>query len=178
MRSLFAIALAYTVVAGPCAAQSGQDADDTMMRMEAAMGQAQAQAARPGDETLDCPALEAEMVATMQDPAMQAQVASQGAWAQGQLDAAGDGRARMMAMMGGSMIIGIASSLIPGLGYAQMAQQRAMGAGMEAQSQQNMAEMMRQAEGVMTILPQLMRGQRVHELAQARQCAFLEQTQQ
>jgi hypothetical protein len=144
--------------------------------MMAAQAEAQAQAVRPGDEELSCDALQAEMVATMQDPAVQAHLAQSGAWAQGQLDAAGEVRSRMMGQMGVNIFLGLASSFIPGAGYAQMAAQRAMAARQQAQAEQNMAGMMQMSEGMMTIMPQIMRGQRVYELAQAKQCEFLQET--
>jgi hypothetical protein len=171
-RSALALALALSFQ--PAAAQTTEEIspDAMMAQMEAAQAEARAQAAHPGDEALGCEQLQAEMTATMQDPAVQSQLAAQGAWTQGRMDAAGEGRGRMMAMMGGSVILGLASSFVPGLGYAQMAQQRAMSAGMEAQTEQNMAQAMQQAQGMATIMPQLMRGERVHELAQAKQCAF------
>ncbi len=174
MRTFFcsALALSLALALHPAAAQAP---DDMLARMEAAQAEAQAQAVRPGDEELSCDALQAEMVATMQDPAVQTQMAQQGAWAQGQMDAADGARGQMMAMMGMSMFMGLASSFVPGLGYLQGAQQRAMSAGMEAQAQQNMAQSMQQAEGAMTIMPQLMRGQRLYELGQAKQCAFVQE---
>ncbi|MBY0565234.1 MAG: hypothetical protein K2P58_13760 [Hyphomonadaceae bacterium] len=86
------------------------------------------------------------------------------------------GRAR--AQMGMSMILGIASLFIPGGGYGQMIAQRAIAAGQQAQTEQHMAQMMRMAEGMIPLMPQMMRGQRVYELAQAKQCAFVAETAQ
>lgn len=177
MRSLICSLIALTIALGAQPALA-QDPDAMMASMTAAQAEAQAAAVRPGDEDLTCEALQSEMTTTMQDPAVQAQLAQQGAWAQGQMDTAGETRGRMMGMMGMSMFMGLASSFVPGLGYVQMAQQRAMSAGMEAQAQQNMAQMMQQAEGAMTIMPQLMRGQRVYELAQAQECAFVQEMAQ
>ncbi len=112
----------------------------------------------------------------MQDPAVQAQLAQTGAWAEGQREAAGEARSRMLGQMGVNMFLGLASSFIPGAGYAQMAAQRAMAAGQQAQMEQNMAGMMQMSEGVMTIMPQMMRGQRAAmNSAQAKQCAFLQE---
>jgi hypothetical protein len=54
-----------------------------------------------------------------------------------------------------------------------MAGQQAMAVQQQGQAQQNMAQMAEMAERVSAIMPQIMRGQRVYELAQARQCAFI-----
>jgi len=77
--------------------------------------------------------------------------------------------------MATSMFMGIASSFIPGLGYAQMAQQQAMNMQYQRQAQQNMAQMMEMGQRMQAIMPQMMRGQRVYELAQAKQCEFAQQ---
>lgn len=173
MRPLISslLALSLALAAQPA---SAQDPDAMMLRMDTAMAEAQAQASRPGDEALSCEALEAEMIATTQDPAFQARVVENGAWAQGQLDQMNAQAGRMRAQMGMSMILGLASSFIPGSGYAQMFAQRAMAAGQQAQAEQNMAQMMQMAEGLIPFMPQMYRGQRVYELAQAQQCAFVQ----
>lgn len=179
MRFFFCSALALAVALSPqyAAAQSRADvsSDDMMAQMEAAQAEARAQAVHPGDEALSCEQLQAEMTATMQDPAVQAQFAALGASAEGQMEAADEARGEMMAMMGGSVVLGLASSFVPGLGYVQMAQQRAMAPAMQARSDQNMAQITEQAQGMATVMPQLMRGERVHELAQAKQCAFVQE---
>ncbi len=77
--------------------------------------------------------------------------------------------------MAGNLFMGIASSFIPGMGYAQMAQQQIQGAQMQRQANQNMAQMMEMAARMQTIMPQMMRGQRIYELGQAKSCAFTQQ---
>jgi hypothetical protein len=175
MRSLVCSLLALTVAFAAHPAHAQDPADDMMLRMETAMADAQAQASRPGDEALSCEALEAEMIAVTQDPAFQARVAENGVWAQGQIDQMNGLAGRARAQMGMSMILGIASAFIPGGGYGQMIAQRAIAAGQQAQTQQNMAQMMHMAEGMIPLMPQMFRGQRVYELAQAKQCAFVQQ---
>lgn len=164
------LALTFTLSLQPAAAQQDQYAD-----MEATMAAAQAQAIHPDDDGLSCDQLQTEMVVTMQDPVVQAQFAQQGAWAQGQVSQMNAARGQIAAQMGASMFLGLASAFLPGLGYVQMAQQRAMAAGQQAQAQQNMAQMMENAQGMMTIMPQMMRGQRVYELGQAKQCPFTQE---
>lgn len=171
MRALFLLALTFAAAAQPVFAQ---DPEATMLRIESAMAEAEAQASRPGDAALTCEALEAEMIATTQDPAFQARMVENGAWAQGQLDQMNAQAGRMRAQMGMSMVLGLASSFIPGGGYAQMFAQRAMAAGQQAQAEQQMAGMMQMAEGMIQFMPQMYRSQRVYELAQEKTCAFVE----
>ena len=64
--------------------------------------------------------------------------------------------------------------VIPGAGYAQMATQQMQAAQMQRQAQQNMAQMNEMMERMLPIMPQMMRGQRLYELGQARQCAFVQ----
>jgi hypothetical protein len=174
MRRLIASILALSLaLAAPLAA--AQSNEDMYARMNAAMADAQAQAQRPGDDQLTCDQLQAEMTTTMQDPAVQGVIAQQGQWAQGQVEEMNAARGRAQAQLGVSLFMGLASSFIPGLGMAQAMQQRAMAAQQQAQAQQNIANMTAQAEQMSTIMPQMMRGQRVYELAQAQQCPFTQQ---
>lgn len=152
-----------------------QDYEATAAEMEQSMATAQAAAGRPGDEQLTCEQLQGEIATTMQDPAVQEAVAANGADAQAQMDRMNAARGQMRAQIATSMFMGIASSFIPGLGYAQMAQQRMMAGQQQRQAQQNMAQMMEMGQRMNGIMPQLMRGQRVYELAQAQQCAFTQE---
>jgi hypothetical protein len=173
MRSLFcsALALSFALAVQPAAAQNNED---MYARMNAAMAEAQAQAVRPGDEQLTCDQLQAEMVTTVQDPALQGVIAEQGAFAQQQMEQMNQARGRAQAQIGVSIFMSLAGSFIPGMGYAQMAQQQAMAAQQQRQAAQNMAQMNAMAEQMTTIMPQMMRGQRITQLAQAQQCAFLQ----
>ncbi|MGQ0532888.1 MAG: hypothetical protein ACT4OF_09405 [Caulobacteraceae bacterium] len=174
MRTLLlSTALSLTLaLAAPAAAQ---DYEAMGANMEQSMAAAQAQAQRPGDDELTCEQLEEEIATTMQDPAVQSAVAANGADAQAQIDQMNAARGRMRAQMAASMFMGIASSFIPGLGYAQMAQQQMQAAQYQRQQQQNMAQMQVMMERMSGIMPQMMRGQRVYELGQAKQCAFTQQ---
>lgn len=173
MRQALALAAAILclTVSGPVGAQS---AEERMLAMEQAIADAQAQASRPGDEQLSCEQLEAEMVATMQDPAVQAAVAAQGADAQAQMERMNAARDQMRAQMGVGIFMSLASAFIPGAGYAQMIQQQAMANQSRSMADQHLAEMNAMAERMTPIMPQLMRGQRVYELAQGRECAFVQ----
>lgn len=146
-----------------------------MENLDQAMTAAQAQAAHPGDEGLTCDQLQEEITTTMSDPAVQSAVAANGADAQAQMDRMNEARGQMRAQMATSMFMGLASAFIPGMGYAQMATQQMQAAQYQRQQQQNMAQMATMMERMTPIMPQMMRGQRVYELAQAQQCAFIQQ---
>lgn len=171
MRALLlSSALSLSLVFAPAAA-----AQDYAANLEQSMTAAEAQAARPGDEQLSCDQLQSEMVTTMQDPDVQTAIAANGADAQAQMERMNSARGQMQAQMGVSLFMGIAGSFIPGLGYAQMAQQQMMAAQQQRQARQNMAQMAAMGERMALVMPQMMRGQRVYELAQGQHCAFIEQ---
>jgi hypothetical protein len=173
MRTLVSmITITAALALTPAAAQ---DYEAMAAQMEQAQADAQAAATRPGDEALTCEQLENEMATTMQDPAVQQVMAANGAVAQEQMDQMNALAGRARAQMATSMFMGIASSFIPGLGYAQMAQQQMQAAQYQRQANQNMAQMMETAQRMQTIMPQIMRGQRVYELGQAKQCSFTQQ---
>lgn len=170
------ISVSLLAATGSAVAQSGED---QMMQagssLEASMAAAQAAAARPGDEQMTCDALQAEMTATMNDPALQARIAEMGVWAQGQQDQANAARGQAMGMMGMSFFSGLASSFIPGAGYAQSLAMRAQTQAMQSQMDANMAGRADMMGNMEAMMPQMMRGQRLYELAEAQQCAFLQQ---
>lgn len=170
---LLSSAVTLALACGPVAA--AQDYGSMAANMEQSMASAEAQASRPGDEQLSCDQLQNEIVTTMQDPAVQAAVAANGADGQARMDEMNAASGQVRAQMGVGIFMGLASSFIPGLGYAQMAQQQAMAVQQQRQADQHMAQMMAMAERMTPIMPQMMRGQRVYELAQAKQCAFIEQ---
>ncbi|MGE0595451.1 MAG: hypothetical protein AB7P07_03750 [Hyphomonadaceae bacterium] len=167
-----ALAAAFAIT---CGAAQAQDYDAMAAQMDASMAAAQAQAIRPGDEALTCEQIQTEMAAAMQDPAVQTVIADMGAWGverQAQADAARRGAGMQIA---GGMAMGLASAFIPGAGFAAMAAQQAMMAGAQARASQNQADVAELGASMETIMPQMMRGQRLYELAQQQQCAFLEQ---
>lgn len=175
MRSLFCSTLALSLAfAAPLAAAQDQY-DDMAARLEQSMADAQAQAQRPGDEALTCEQLEAEFTAIMQDPDVQSAIAGQGAYGEEQIARMNAARGRARAQMGVGLFMGIAAGFVPGLGYAQMAQQQAMAAQQQRDAQANMAQMAQMAERMTPIMPQMMRGQRLYELGQAQQCAFVQE---
>ncbi len=141
----------------------------------AAQAQAQAQANHPGDEQMSCEAIQLEMGAMFNDPKFVATVASMGAEAQNQQNRAKGAMAAQSGLMAGSMAAGIAGSFLPGGGWlAQGAAQAQMAAAMKQIPEAD------RSRGVMfndmaSIMPQMMRGQRLNDLAAAKKCAFLNQ---
>ena len=143
--------------------------------MMAAQTQAQATAARPGDEAMSCDALQAEMAATMDDPKVQASMASMGASAQAQMDKAKAAQAGAVAGAATTTALGVASSFVPGLSWfsqgAMMAQQAQMTSQMNA-ANKDRAQMIADMNSVM---PQLYRGQHLYDIATRKNCSFTKQ---
>ncbi len=73
-------------------------------------------ASRPGDESLSCDALQDELVATANSPALQAYVAESSAEAQKQVKATSDAKAQV----GVQAAISAFSSLVPGGSWASV----------------------------------------------------------
>ncbi|MBL8552041.1 MAG: hypothetical protein JNJ73_18790 [Hyphomonadaceae bacterium] len=185
MRSLLVVAaLAVAGISAPAFAQprdggvrdagTGAGAEAMMAQFEASQAQAQAGAQRPGDEAMTCEQLQAEFMIVMNDPQFRQNVADMGVWAQSQQQRAQAARGQAMAGMGASMAMGLASSFIPGLGYAQGAMMQAQVAGMQRQAQQAAQEREVVVGNVQTMMPTAYRGERLYNLAQAKQCAFLQ----
>ncbi len=156
---------------------SAQDYEPMISQLEQSMADAQTAAIHEGDDSLSCEQLESEIATTMQDPAVQSAIAQNGAAAQQQMDQMNAAQGRARAQIAANIFLGLASSFIPGFGYAQMAQQRAMAAQQQRQAQQNVTQMLEMMQRMQAIMPQMMRSQRVFELAQARQCGFAQQQQ-
>jgi len=159
-------------LAGAAAAQPDPDAMVARMEQSQAAGAAAAQ--RPGDDALTCDALQGEMTTLMTSPEMQAFNAANAVFAaEGQARLAGI-QGQMASGMATSFGMGLASAFIPGAGMAQTMAMQAQTAGMQRQAAQNQNRMIQQAGNVEAAMPTLMRGQRLIELAQAKQCAFLQ----
>jgi hypothetical protein len=171
------LAMALALVAQPAAAQNME----TYERLSVAMESAQAQAEHPGDDALACDQLEAEAVSIAQDPTLQNMAVQAGAYSQERIDEMNRASAQMRRQAGLSMFLGIAgglvSAFVPGAGMATGLAQQAQAGVMQRQAQQTMAQSMTMVEQMIPALPQMMRGQRVYELAQGKQCAFLQQAE-
>lgn len=166
-------------------------AQDANQRLEAAgqalveaQAQAEANAVRPGDEELGCEALQAELMAIVQSPEMQglggfAQQAQGDFAAVQEAQAAAEEAARSRPRMFRQMVQGAASGVVPGLGRgaaaAQQAAAAAQAAQMAAQTNANLERAAAIGEQAALATGPAMRGQRVMELAHARNCEWIQE---
>lgn len=169
-----ALSLALAGVA-PALAQGAMA--DAGASLEQAMAQGQAEAARPGDEQLTCDAIQAEMASTMTDPSVRAELDEMGVTAQAQQQRAQEQRSQMTGMITTGIVTGIIGSFIPGAGYAQALAMQAQARQQQAQAEVGMQENAAMMGNMEAIMPQMMRGQRLYELAEAQECAFIEEMQ-
>ena len=152
-----------------------------MQKLQTAMADAQAKAVRPADGGMSCEGLQTELQAAVLDPAVQAVAKENGAIAKEKLDEIEKGtaaaKAAAAAQIASGLFAGLTSAFIPGAGAFTAASQQAAARAQAAQAQtqvannlQNMNAMM---ERIIVILPQLMRGQHVMELAYGKQCPWI-----
>ena len=186
MRSVVLVPLLW--VAAAASAQNddlAKQQEALADQLEAAQAAAEANASRPGDEALSCEALQAEMVAIAQSPEMQAFAQTAGAQAQSDLAKINEAQAAQQAAAGSrpglarGIAQGVVSGVVPGLGQAQAAAQQAASMAQAAQAQQqvrqNQQSMLALGGQAAAMAGPMMRGQRVMELAQARDCAWLKE---
>jgi hypothetical protein len=136
--------------------------------MMKAMETAQADASKPGDEKLSCDRLEEQMVAAAQDPAVQEHVEAAGLSAQ-------KDQAAMQAAKGQiamQTIQTVLAATVPGAAMATTMASAAQAQTQQAQTTARVQSRMGQAQQMMAILPQLLRGQRLIELAMAKKCEW------
>jgi len=157
------ISVALALFAGSAWAQ-GQD----YQAMAKAMEQAQADAAKPGDEKLSCEQLEEQLISLTQNPEFQSHVETAGAEAQKQQAAMNVAKGQIAMQTFRTVIMAtVPGGAMPGMASAQS---QAMAQG--AQSMEQAKQRMEQAQKMMGILPMLMRGQRVIELASGKKCEW------
>jgi hypothetical protein len=178
--SLLAAGVSIPLVAQtPDARQSGQQ----MQKMQMAMADAQAKAVHPGDDKLSCDQMLQELAVQMQQPAVREAAIANGGIAQEKLDELEKGKreakAQIATQMATGLFMGMASSFVPGLGMitgrAQQAQAAAKAAQDQAKAEQNFQDMAKIGDNLIAILPQMMRGNRMMELAQAKKCDWMKQ---
>jgi hypothetical protein len=138
--------------------------------MVASLEAAQAAASRPGDERLSCDDLQAQVTEAMNDPAIAAWTATAGAAAQQELAAIQAAQDAATAAQTGASIAG---AFIPGGNAAAMAAAVAQAQAAQARGAQHMQQRLQQMEQITTIMPQLMRGQRLVELAVMKNCDWV-----
>ena len=154
---------------GITALASAQTPESTYGQLQQTYAAAEAAAVRPGDESLDCDGLATELVAVAKDSAVQAYITRAGAAAQKQYDAMNAAAAAMAAQSAFTLI----GSIVPGAGWAGHSAAVAQAESQKLQAARNIQERMQMAQEMMSIMPQMMRGNRVIQLAQARNCAWL-----
>jgi type II secretory pathway pseudopilin PulG len=152
-----------------------------MQKLQTAMADAQTKAIRPGDAAMNCDALQNELQAAALDPAVQNVAKENGVVAKEKLDEIEKGTAEAKAaaatQIATGIFSGLASALVPGAGLvtgrAQQAAARAEAAQAQAQTAKNLQDMNAMMDRTILILPQMMRGQRMMELAYAKQCPWI-----
>jgi hypothetical protein len=152
-----------------------------MQKLQTAMADAQAKAIRPADSGMSCEALQTELQAAALDPAVQAVAKENGTVAQEKLDEVQKGNAAAKAavatQIATGLFAGLTSAFVPGVGAltgaSQQAAARAQAAQAQAAAAKNVQDMNVMMERMITILPQLMRGQHVMEVAYGKQCPWI-----
>ena len=151
--AIFAITI-LVLAAGTSRAQGLPSATQGMVQdyqqVISAYESAQASARRPGDEQLGCAALKTELEAIVKDPAFQAYFETAGAAAQRDFAFV---QGQQAAMMAG---VPAASLQAPPLSATERA-----------------AEQAKQMEVLTTLMPKMLRAQRVNELAMLQACDWL-----
>ena len=176
MRAFVSILAIGIAISGAALAQPRQPTPQEQAAAAQA-AQAQAQAVQPGDDQLTCDQLQAQMMASVNDPNVRSNINDAGAIAQHQQQQAMDAERRINAQAAPSLATGIVGSLIPGVAAAAAAAQNAQmqreAANAQAHAAENQAQTNRMMGDMTAIMPQMARGQRLYQLAQAKQCAFL-----
>lgn len=173
---LAACASANPMTAGMNAtmAQSRASQTATYNNMMASQAAAEASANRPGDEAMGCAQIETEMTVMFKDPQFVATINSMGAAAQAEQQRAQQRQAGAAAAGAGAMAAGIAGSMIPGMGWLSNAAMQAQMAATMAEIPASTARGNAMINDMSSIMPQLMRGQRLNDLAVARKCPFIQ----
>jgi hypothetical protein len=145
-----------------------------MMKLQMTMLEAQQKAIKPGDEALPCEALQKELVATMNDPAIQAYAAKTNAAYAEQLTAQ-----QKKGPLTVDAAAALAAALAPGAGFAGLGGMPNITPGQPvtpAQMQQAMAAQQQAMTAYMNqlapIMPALMRSQHVTQLAAVKNCVW------
>jgi hypothetical protein len=142
--------------------------------MAATMESAQKASIHTGDDLMTCNAIQHELVSVAQDPALQqtlTRMGERGKAQQEKLAAAQSENAR--GASAAQMFSGFAAALVPGAGRATMAAEAAQAQTQAAEAAQNQAALMTQMQAMVPLMPKLMRGQRLYELAVKRNCDWL-----
>ena len=157
------------LLTGISASASAQTPASTYADLQSSLTAAQAGAIRPGDESLSCEALESELVSVVKHPEVQSFVAKSGEVGRERMQAMNEAAARAATQSAVTLF----SSIVPFGGWIGHAAAAAQAQAQQAQAASTIQQRMQQAYEMMGIMPYFMRGQRVIDLAQARNCAWL-----
>lgn len=164
--ALLMVAAAPAAHAQMMGSMTPQQAAD-LMNFQAVMAKAQAASMKPGDEVLSCPEIRQQLVAVMDSPAVKAYASKANATAAQQV---ADVQRKSGAPMSPATAAALAQSLSPDMGTAGMAGLTGMPtAAQMAQAQKVMVDQMKQ---MTTVLPALMRAQRLMMLSGMKQCGW------
>lgn len=152
----------------PTAAPGGQDPREMWPAYEAA----QAAASRPGDEKLGCEELQAQLAQATNDSTIQANVEAAGAAAERDMAAIAAAKRAYDAQLAGSVAGSAAASAAPGGQWAAFGAAAAQAEASKATGAGRMQQRAAQAGRAMQMMPQLLRGQRLLELAAAKDCEW------
>lgn len=179
MKSRIILTLAATLTAAPLCAQDKAATPQAAMPgmqdpkgMMEAYSAAQAAARRPGDEKLSCEELEAELGEAANDPTVKANVANAGAAAERDMAAIAEANKAYDAQLAGSVAAGAAASAAPGGQWVALSKAEAEAEKSKAASAGRAQQYSMLAQGAMEMMPQILRGERILELAAAKNCKF------
>jgi hypothetical protein len=133
------------------------------------MEKAQAEASKPGDERLTCDQLQQQLVAIAQDPAFLAYVQAAGVAAEKDMAQMQVPQSEIAAKTAATVM----ASVVPGAAMGQMMANATENQAKMAQGAARVQARMAQGQQMMALMPQLMRGQRLMELAMVRKCEWV-----
>ncbi|MES1201155.1 MAG: hypothetical protein ABUS57_06865 [Pseudomonadota bacterium] len=178
MRTLVSVLALSIAISGVAFAQPHQlTPQEQAAALQASQAQAQAQAVQPGDDQLTCDQLQAQMITQVNDPNVRSNINDAAGIAQHQQQQIAAAQQRQRQQAAPNMIAGMVSGFVPGGAAAATAAARAQAdqdaANAKAHAAENQAQMSQMMGDMNAIMPQMARGQRLYQLAQAKQCAFL-----
>jgi hypothetical protein len=137
--------------------------------MMKAMERAQAEASQPGDQQLTCVQLQELLVGIAQDPALLAHVKAAGIEAEKDMAQLQVPQSEIAAKTAATFI----ASMVPGAAMGHMTASAAENQAKVAQGAMRVQSRMAEGQQMMALMPKLMRGQRLIELAMARKCEWV-----
>jgi hypothetical protein len=184
MKPILVLACLLPVFAVHSQGRRAAEAQALEAQLEAAQAEGTANAVRPGDESLTCDQLQAEIATVAQSSEIQAGLAPFAE--QAQADQAQVAEAQQQVeqqtptpQRGGglfrSLAQGAASAALPNsvAASAQTAAAAAQAAQMRGQAEQRQQQIFGQGQQMAAMMGPAMRGQRLIELAEAKKCAWL-----